>query len=192
MGRAEAEGADGEVSVAAHGPRPDVLASKTRRGLLFQAMKNRYLIGTYEAVVHRILGRYVGLRRDPKFLQALDVVRPPWAPAQIPEFPSDEGAAARASDCDGSGAPRPAGWGGAGHAGGLAGRSGPPVVDAAAEVQDLVNRLGALSGAAGVYLVPRLPGPVPAPMGSGSSSALPGGLVMVDGGGPAARSVGGP
>ena len=45
-----------------------------------------------------------------------------------------------------------------------------------------MNRLGALSGAAGVYLVPRLPGPVPAPMGSGSSSALPGGLVLVDGG----------
>ena len=81
---------------------------------------------------------------------------------------------------------------------GPAGRSGPPgeahppVQDAAAEVQDLVNRLGSLSGAAGVYLVPRLPGPVPAPMGSGSSSALPGGLVMVDGGGPAAHSVGGP
>ena len=65
---------------------------------------------------------------------------------------------------------------------------------AAAEVQHLVNRLGALSGAAGVYLVPRLPGPVPAPMGSGSSSAKPGGLgvMMVDGGGPADRSVGGP
>ena len=46
MSRAEAEGADGEVPVAAHGPRPDALASKTRRGLLFQAMKNRYLVGT--------------------------------------------------------------------------------------------------------------------------------------------------
>ena len=55
VGRAEVEGADGEVLVAAHGPRPDVLASKMRRGLLFQAMKNWYLIGTYEAVVHRIL-----------------------------------------------------------------------------------------------------------------------------------------
>ena len=43
----------------------------------------------------------------------------------------------------------------------------------------MVNRLGALSGAAGVCLVPCLPGPVPAPMGSGSSLALPGGLVMV-------------
>ena len=109
----------------------------------------------------------------PKLLQALDVVRPPWAPAPIPVFPSDEGVAARASDCDGCGAPRPAGGGGAGHAGGSAGRSGPPggarppVQDAAAEVQDLVNCLGALSGAAGVYLVPRLQGPVPAPMGSG-------------------------
>ena len=105
------EGADGEVPVAAHGPRPDVLASKTRRGLLFQEMKNRYLIGKYEAVVHLILGCLVGMRRDPKFQKALDVVRPPWAPAPIPEFPSDEGAAARASDCDGSGAPRPAGGG---------------------------------------------------------------------------------
>ena len=74
VGRAEAEGVDGEVPVAAHGPRPDVLALKTLRGLLFQPMKNRYLIGTYEAVVHRILGSYMGLRRDPKFLQALDVV----------------------------------------------------------------------------------------------------------------------
>ena len=108
--------------------------------------------------------------------------------AQIPAFPSDEAADARASNCDGSGAPRRAGGGGAGHAGGSAGRLGPPggarppVQDAAVEVQDLVNCLGAVSGAAGVYLVPRLPGPVPAPMGSGSSSALPGGLVMVDGG----------
>ena len=50
-----------------------------------QAIKNRYLVGTYDTVVpHRSLpeGRYVtvGLRRDPKFIQALDVVRPPWDP----------------------------------------------------------------------------------------------------------------
>ena len=58
----------------------------------------------------------------------------------------------------------------------LPGGARPPVADAAAEVHNLVNRLGALSGAAGVYLVtvPRLP--VPAPMGSGSSMAQPGGL----------------
>ena len=67
----------------------------------------------------------------------------------------------------------------------LPGGLGARQSDAAAEVQDLVNRLGALSGAAGVYLVPRLP--VPAPMGSGSSSALPGGLAMAARGGPAAR-----
>ena len=77
VGRAKAEGADGKVPVAAHGPRPNVLASKTQRGLLFQAMKNRHR--TYKAVVHRILGCYVGLRKDPKFLQALDVVLQPWA-----------------------------------------------------------------------------------------------------------------
>ena len=58
-------------------------------------------------------------------------------------------------------------------------------MDAAAEVQDLVNRLGALSSVSGVYLVRP---PVPAPMGSGSSSALPGGLVVVAGVGQAARS----
>ena len=46
VGRADAEGVDGDVPVAAHGPCLDVLAWKTRRGLLFQAMKNRYLIGT--------------------------------------------------------------------------------------------------------------------------------------------------
>ena len=46
----------------------------------------------------------------------------------------------------------------------LPGRLALQVADAAAQVQDLVNRLGALSGAAGVYLVPRLP--VPAPTGS--------------------------
>ena len=68
----------------------------------------------------------------------------------------------------------------------LPGGLGARQSDAAAEVQDLVNRLGALSGAAGVYLVPRLP--VPAPMGSGSSSALPGGLVLVAGVGTAAHS----
>ena len=60
------------------------------------------------------------------------------------------------------------------------------------EVQDLVNHLDELSGAAGVYLVLCLPGPVPVPMGSGSSSELPGGLMMVDRRGPAACSVGGP
>ena len=49
-------------------------------------MKNRYLVATYEAVVHRILGRYMGLRRDPKFLQALDAVRPAWAPEPVPEL----------------------------------------------------------------------------------------------------------
>ena len=43
--------------------------------------RNHYLIGTYEALVRQILGFYVGLRtgREPKFLQALDVARPPWA-----------------------------------------------------------------------------------------------------------------
>ena len=61
-----------------------------RRGLQFQVMMknlNQYLIGMYEAVVHRILGCYVGLRRDPKFLQAFDVVQlsESWAPARIPE-----------------------------------------------------------------------------------------------------------
>ena len=45
---------------------------------LFQAIEARYLIGTYMRLYSRILGRYVGLRRrDPEFLQALDVVRPP-------------------------------------------------------------------------------------------------------------------
>ena len=45
-------------------PRPGPFDWKTRRGLLFQSMKNRYLAATYEAVVHRILGRgwVVGLR----------------------------------------------------------------------------------------------------------------------------------
>ena len=42
--------------------------------------------------------------------------------------------------------------------------SRPPVADAAAEVQDLLNRLGALSGAAGVYLVQHLQGPLPVPI----------------------------
>ena len=85
------------------------------------------MIWTCKAVVHQILGSYVSMRRDPEFLQALDVVLLPWAPAPIPEFSLDEGAAARASDCDGSGAPQQAGGGGADHAGGSAGRSGPPL-----------------------------------------------------------------
>ena len=48
-----------------------------------------------------------------------------------------------------------------------------------------MNSLDALSGASGVCLVRA---PVPAPMGSGSSLALPGGLVMVAGVSQAARS----
>ena len=63
---AEVRDEGGAVPEAAHGPRPGPLDWKTRRGLLFQSMKNRYLVATYEAVVHRILGRYMGLRRDPK------------------------------------------------------------------------------------------------------------------------------
>ena len=76
------------------------------------------------------------------------------------------------------------GRGGAGPSGGSAGLPAspggarPPVGDTAAEVQDLVNRLGALSDASGVYVMRP---PAPAPMGAGSSSALPGGLVMVAG-----------
>ena len=107
-----------------------------RRGLQFQVMMknlNQYLIGMYEAVVHRILGCYVGLRRDPKFLQAFDVVQlsESWAPARIPESPPDDlgGAAACAGAGragDGGCAPLQAGVGGAGPAGpGVpAGRSG--------------------------------------------------------------------
>ena len=52
----------------------DVTTGRRGPGILFQAIKNRCLVGTY--VVHRIRTRgryhYVGLRRYPKFLQALD------------------------------------------------------------------------------------------------------------------------
>ena len=76
---------------AAHGPRPGPLDWKTRRGLLFQSIKNRYLVATYEAVVHSILGRYMGLRRDPKFLQALDAVQPAWAQEPVAELLEEGG-----------------------------------------------------------------------------------------------------
>jgi hypothetical protein len=88
---AEVRDEGGAVPEAAHGPRPGPLDWKTRRGLLFQSMKNRYLVATYEAVVHRILGRYMGLRRDPKFLQALDAVRPAWAPEPVSELLEEGG-----------------------------------------------------------------------------------------------------
>ena len=48
-------------------------------------------MATYEAVVHCILGRYVGLLLDPKFLQALDAVRPAWAPEPVPELLEEGG-----------------------------------------------------------------------------------------------------
>ena len=38
-----------------------------RRGLLFKQDKNRYLMATCEAVAHRVLGRYLGLRQLPAF-----------------------------------------------------------------------------------------------------------------------------
>ena len=47
VGQAKVEGADGKVPVVAHGLRLDVLVSKTQLSLLFQVMKNWYLIGTY-------------------------------------------------------------------------------------------------------------------------------------------------
>ena len=34
---------------------------------------------------------YMGLRRDPKFLQALDAVRPAWAPEPVPELLGEAG-----------------------------------------------------------------------------------------------------
>ena len=74
---AYAEGIDGAVPVAVHGPRPDVLAWKTLWGLLFQAMKNNYLVGTYKAVEHLDLGRYVGLRRPGFGCGALPCSAPP-------------------------------------------------------------------------------------------------------------------
>ena len=80
VGLAKVEGVDGEVSVAVHGPSLYVLVSKMLQGLLFQVMKNLYLIWTYKAVVHQILGSYVGLCRDPKFLQDLDVFQQSWDP----------------------------------------------------------------------------------------------------------------
>ena len=73
---AEVHDEGGAVPEAAHGPRPGPLDWNTRRALLFQSMKNRYLVATYEAVVHHILGSYMGLLLDPKFLQALDAVQP--------------------------------------------------------------------------------------------------------------------
>ena len=160
MSRADAdsEGVDGAVPVAAHGLRPDVLAWKTRRRLLFQVLKTRYLVGTNEAVIRRILGRYVGLRRDPKFIQALDVVRPPWAPPRSLSSPRMlsrllmvgpvVGVELRCRRVGGTlvlqGGRlvcRVLPWG-----------TCPPVGDAAVEVQNLVN-LSGLSGASGVYLV---------------------------------------
>ena len=73
---AEVSDKGGAVPEVAHGPRQGLLNWKSRRGLLFQSMKNRYLVATYEAVVHCILGSYMGLLLDPKFLQALDAVQP--------------------------------------------------------------------------------------------------------------------
>ena len=36
--------------------------------------------------MHHNLGLYMGLRRDPKFLQALDAILPAWAPKPVPEL----------------------------------------------------------------------------------------------------------
>ena len=48
---------------------------------------------------HGILGRYMGLWRDPKFLQALDAVRSAWAPETVPELRVfGEGCLARGAD----------------------------------------------------------------------------------------------
>ena len=78
----------GAVPEAAHEPRPGPLDWKTQRGLLFQS---RYLVATYEAVVHRILGCYMGLWWDPKFLQALDSVQPAWEPEPVPKLLEEGG-----------------------------------------------------------------------------------------------------
>ena len=88
---AEVRDEGGTVPEVVHGPSPGPLDWRTRRGLLLQSMKNRYLVTTYEAVLHCILGCYLGLRRDPKFLQALDAIWPAWAPEPVPELLEEGG-----------------------------------------------------------------------------------------------------
>ena len=61
-------GGDGNAEGAAQGAAgqaglPGVADWRTRRGILFQRFKNRFLIASYEAVAHRILGEAV--RRAP-------------------------------------------------------------------------------------------------------------------------------
>ena len=61
-------------------------------GILFQRFKNWYLVASYEAVTHRILEHYVGLRWLPAFRRALKLTRPHWAPQYLPELlPGDLG-----------------------------------------------------------------------------------------------------
>ena len=69
-GDGNAEGA--AQGAAGHADLPGVADWRMRRGILFQRFKNRYLIASYEAVAHRILGRYLGLRRLPGFRRALE------------------------------------------------------------------------------------------------------------------------
>ena len=71
---------EGGAAVAGH------LDWKTRRGLLFhwQSMKNWYPIATYEAVVHRILGRYMGLQIPAS--AGPGCYSPAWAPEPVPEL----------------------------------------------------------------------------------------------------------
>ena len=56
-----AEGA--AQGAAGHADLPGVADWRMRRGILFQRFKNQYPIASYEAVLHRMLGRYVGPRR---------------------------------------------------------------------------------------------------------------------------------
>ena len=73
-------GGDGNTEGAAQGAArqadlPGVADWRMHHGILFQWFKNQYLIASYEAEAHRILGRYVGLCWLPAFRRALELTR---------------------------------------------------------------------------------------------------------------------
>ena len=164
-------------------------------------MKNRYLVATYEAVVHRILDRYMGLRRDPEFLQGPDAVRPAWAPEPVPEHLEEGGlvedgapvvgVVAVASVARGRCVQRGASLGSSVSAGrGVASLGAvAPVGQAPSEAVRqataalLVAQLQVVTGRPGVYMMYSGPAangvvvggpPVGAPLGMGGGSALGG------------------
>ena len=79
--------------VAADGARREEPGFELLRGgLLYQWLKNHWLVAVLEAVAHWLLGLYLAKRRDHQIVQALEVSRPDWMPAHQPGVSQGEGA----------------------------------------------------------------------------------------------------